>query len=84
MCFVLRKNCEPPEFGAPVLAMEMVPTSFEISPTSSSGMLPPPSRWMTLPSGRVYCVLPGGPPVPAIGLCGFAEFGHLRSVDRVR
>jgi len=39
--FVLRKNCEPPEFGAPVLAMEIVPTSFEISPRSSSGMLPP-------------------------------------------
>ena len=81
MCFVLRKNCEPPEFGAPVLAIEIVPTSFDSSPTSSSGMLPPPSRFTFEPSGSENSVLPGGPPVPAIGLCGFAEFGHLW-VDR--
>ena len=36
MCFVLRKNCEPPEFGAPVLAIEIVPTSFDSSPTNSA------------------------------------------------
>ena len=41
---MLRKNCEPPLLGAPVLAIEIVPTSFDSSPTSSSGMLPPPSR----------------------------------------
>ena len=64
LCFVLRKNCEPPEFGAPVLAMEMVPTSFEISPNNSSGMFPPPSLFIILPSGSANSVLPGGPPVP--------------------
>ena len=81
MCFVLRKNCEPPLLGAPVLAIEIVPTSFDSSPTSSSGMLPPPSRLTVEPSGSANSVLPGGPPVPAIGDCGLAEFGHLR-VDR--
>ena len=50
---VFTKNCEPPEFGWPVLAMERVPGSFEIFPWSSSGMLPPRSRVMVLPSGVV-------------------------------
>ena len=35
---------------------------------------------MTLPSGNVYCVLPGGPPVPAMGDqargVGAAELAH--------
>ena len=78
---MLRKNCEPPLLGAPVLAIEIVPTSFDSSPTSSSGMLPPPSRFTFEPSGSANSVLPGGPPVPAIGDWGLAEFGHLR-VDR--
>ena len=74
--FVLRKNCEPPLLGAPVLAIEMVPTSFEISPNNSSGMLPPPSRFTMVPSGSANSVFPGGPPVPAMGDWGFAEFGQ--------
>jgi hypothetical protein len=35
------KNCEPPVFGAPVLAMEKVPGSLLILAACSSLMLPP-------------------------------------------
>ena len=75
-CLVLMKNCEPPELGWPVLAIERVPGSLEISATSSSGMLPPPSRAMVLPSGVVNEVPPSGPPVPARGDLGSLEWGQ--------
>ena len=44
LCLVLMKNCEPPESGIPVLAMDSVPTSLESLAVNSSGMLPPPLR----------------------------------------
>jgi len=50
---VFTKNCEPPEFGWPVLAMERVPGSFESLAVNSSGMLPPRSRVMVSPPGVV-------------------------------
>eukprot|EP00974_Lingulodinium_polyedra_P027340 2641847-Lingulodinium_polyedra.AAC.1 len=48
--FTLMKNCEPPEFGRPVFAMEGVPGSLEISCVSSSGMEPPTFRVTVEPS----------------------------------
>ena len=41
-----------------------------------------PSRFTFDPSGSANSVLPGGPPVPAMGDCGFAEFGHPRHMKR--
>merc|ERR1711892_859072 len=69
LCLVLMKNCEPPESGAPVLAIDSVPISLEIFAVSSSGMLPPPLRVMVVPSEAVK----EGPPVPARGEVGSFE-----------
>ena len=44
LLFTLMKNCEPPEFGAPVFAMDKVPGSFPNCAVNSSSMLPPASR----------------------------------------
>jgi len=62
---VFTKNWEPPLLGWPVLAMDRVPGSLLSLTANSSGMLPPPSRLMVLPSGVVKEVPPLGPPVPA-------------------
>ena len=40
----LRKNCEPPVCGSPVLAIDSVPRELEVRSTSSSWMLPPLKR----------------------------------------
>lgn len=44
LLFTLMKNWEPPELGAPVLAMDKVPGSLPNLAVNSSSMLPPPSR----------------------------------------
>jgi hypothetical protein len=48
LCLVFIKNCDPPELGAPVLAMERVPGSLEIFgqnlSLNSSGIDPSASR----------------------------------------
>ena len=41
LCTVFMKNCEPPELGCPVLAIESVPGLFESLAVYSSLMLPP-------------------------------------------
>ena len=46
------KNCEPPELGEPVLAIERVPGSLEILAANSSLMLPPPLRVSVPPVTR--------------------------------
>ena len=44
LCTVFMKNCEPPELGWPVLAIESVPGSLENLAANSSLMLPPFER----------------------------------------
>merc|ERR1719399_2531320 len=65
LCTVFMKNCEPPEFGWPVLAMESVPGSLENLAANSSLMLPPLER-VSVPCVFRFLNEPsGGPPVPA-------------------
>ena len=75
LCTVLTKNWDPPLLGWPVLAMERVPGSLEVLSMSSSGMLPPASRVMVLPS-HSNDEPPLGPPVPARGDWGSELRGH--------
>jgi hypothetical protein len=73
----LMKNCEPPEFGRPVLAIERVPGVLEVRSMFSSLMLPPASREYFAPEvGCAYVVLPGGPPVPGCPEAPGREFGQ--------
>merc|ERR1712087_974785 len=58
------KNCEPPEFGWPVLAIDSVPGAFESLEMFSSLMLPPLDRRSSLPVLRFLNVPSFGPPVP--------------------
>ena len=73
---MLIKNWLPPEFGAPVFAIERVPGSLLVMSISSSGMFPPALRSITVPSGSVNVVPPFGPPVPASGEFGSLLFGQ--------
>eukprot|EP00308_Calcidiscus_leptoporus_P026785 CAMPEP_0119352148 /NCGR_PEP_ID=MMETSP1334-20130426/1467_1 /TAXON_ID=127549 /ORGANISM="Calcidiscus leptoporus, Strain RCC1130" /LENGTH=123 /DNA_ID=CAMNT_0007365127 /DNA_START=456 /DNA_END=827 /DNA_ORIENTATION=+ len=59
-----KKNCEPPELGRPVFAIESVPGLFESFEMFSSWMLPPPDRVSSAPVTRFLNVPSGGPPVP--------------------
>jgi hypothetical protein len=55
LCLVLMKNCAPPLSGCPVLAIDSVPTSFEVLNAA----------------GCSSCTLPSGdPPVPQRELLG--------------
>lgn len=65
-------------FALPVFAIDRVPTSFVISALSSSGIFPP-VRVMDVPSGVVYVLPSGGPPVPALVDRGSLEFGQLQN-----
>lgn len=75
----LIKNCEPPDSGLPVLAMDKVPGALVIfwwgSPTSS-GMFPPALRVYVFPSQLWKEVLASGPPVPAFLDLGSLAWGH--------
>lgn len=64
LCTTFMKNCEPPELGWPVLAMERVPGLLEILAAYSSLMLPPFERVSVAPVFRFLKVPSGGPPVP--------------------
>ena len=64
LCTVFMKNCEPPELGCPVFAIESVPGSLEIFAAYSSLMLPPLERVSVAPVFRFLKVPSGGPPVP--------------------
>ena len=62
LCTVLTKNCEPPELGCPVFAIESVPGSLENLAAYSSLMLPPPERVSVPPVLRFLNEPSGGPP----------------------
>mmetsp|Transcript_4246 Transcript_4246/g.13303 ORF Transcript_4246/g.13303 Transcript_4246/m.13303 type:complete len:200 (+) Transcript_4246:298-897(+) len=65
LCATLRKNCEPPEFFWPVLAIESVPGMFEVLSVCSSLMLPPLNRFSCPPVFKLTNEVPSaGPPVP--------------------
>merc|ERR1712151_233495 len=70
LCTTLMKNCDPPVLGAPVLAIESVPGSFESFEMSSSLMLPPLNRFSIAPVFKFLNSPSGGPPVPARRLLG--------------
>merc|ERR1719409_787336 len=72
----LRKNCEPPEFGRPVLAMDNVPGALLSLEIFSSLMLPPLERRSVPPVFRFLKVPSGGPPVPALLDFGSLALGH--------
>ena len=72
----LMKNCEPPELGRPVLAIESEPGTFESREIFSSWMLPPPLRDSLAPVARLTNDPSGGPPVPALLECGSFECGQ--------
>jgi hypothetical protein len=66
LSLTLMKNCEPPESGAPVLAIDSVPSSLESSLVNSSLMLPPLKRLSVAPDARLVKAPSGGLPVPAL------------------
>ena len=71
----LRKNCDVTRFGAPVLAIEIVPTSFaDHRRRASSPMLPAAIALDDRATirQRVLACSRRWPPVPAKGDCGFA------------
>ena len=70
------KNCEPPELGEPVLAIERVPGSLLSLAANSSLMLPPLLRVQVSPVFRFLYVPSGGPPVPARDDLGSFESGQ--------
>merc|ERR1719487_322568 len=72
----LMKNCEPPEFGRPVLAIDRVPGAFVSLEMFSSLMLPPFERRSVPPVFRFLNVPSGGPPVPARRDCGSFALGQ--------
>merc|ERR1719335_127998 len=76
LCTTLMKNCDPPVFGAPVLAMESVPGSLESLEINSSLMLPPLDRVSMPPVFKFLYWPSGGPPVPARRLFGSLACGH--------
>merc|ERR1719443_457040 len=76
LCTTFMKNCEPPELGWPVLAIESVPGSLENLAAYSSLMLPPPERVSVPPVLRFLKVPSGGPPVPARRDFGSLEYGQ--------
>merc|ERR1712060_208744 len=63
----LMKNCDPPEFGWPVLAMERDPGSLLSLEMFSSWMLPPRVRFSIAPDFKFLNSPSGGLPVPAEG-----------------
>jgi hypothetical protein len=71
-----KKNCEPPELGRPVLAIESVPGLFESLEIFSSWMLPPLVRDSISPVARFLNVPSGGPPVPEREDFGSLLWGH--------
>merc|ERR1712228_958068 len=70
------KNCEPPEFGCPVLAIDSVPGWLLSLEMFSSLMLPPPKRFSVAPVLRFLNVPSSGPPVPARLLLGSFAWGQ--------
>ena len=78
----MMKNCEPPELGCPVLAMESVPGLLLVRSMFSSLMLPPPERVSVAPVARFLKVPSGGPPVPARREVGSFAYGLWRRVAR--
>mmetsp|Transcript_34085 Transcript_34085/g.55654 ORF Transcript_34085/g.55654 Transcript_34085/m.55654 type:complete len:208 (-) Transcript_34085:200-823(-) len=66
----LMKNCEPPELGLPVLAIESVKGALVSREMFSSSMFPPFFRVSVAPVFRFLKVPSAGPPVPARGLFG--------------
>mmetsp|Transcript_34969 Transcript_34969/g.58583 ORF Transcript_34969/g.58583 Transcript_34969/m.58583 type:complete len:215 (-) Transcript_34969:200-844(-) len=66
----LMKNCEPPELGLPVLAIERVKGALVSREMFSSSMFPPFFRVSVAPVFRFLKVPSAGPPVPARGLFG--------------
>merc|ERR1740138_2007214 len=72
----LRKNCEPPEFGRPVLAIDNVPGALVSLEIFSSLILPPLERRSVPPVLRFLKVPSGGPPVPDLLDLGSFALGH--------
>merc|ERR550532_90524 len=72
----LMKNCEPPEFGRPVFAIESVPGALVSLDMFSSLMLPPFERRSVFPVFKFLNVPSSGPPVPARLDFGSLAFGH--------
>merc|ERR1719343_218602 len=72
----LMKNCEPPVFGEPVLAMDRVPGVLLSLEMFSSLMFPPLKRRSFPPVFRFSKVPSGGPPVPARLDLGSFACGH--------
>merc|ERR1712217_365197 len=62
----LMKNCEPPLFGDPVLAIDSVPGALVSLEMFSSLMLPPLERLSVPPVFKFLKVPSGGLPVPAL------------------
>ena len=60
----LMKNCEPPELGLPVLAIESVKGALVSREMFSSSMFPPFFRVSVAPVFRFLKVPSAGPPVP--------------------
>ena len=69
-----RKNCDPPEFGAPRICHAQRAGRLESFDTNSSMMLPPFLRVSSAPVARFTKVPSGGPPVPARGDAGSREW----------
>jgi len=70
------KNCDPPVFGEPVLAMDSVPGLLESREMFSSLMLPPLNRRSFPPVFKFVKLPSGGPPVPARLDCGSLAWGQ--------
>ena len=77
------KNCDPPELGWPVFAIESVPGLLLVRSMFSSLMLPPFERVSVAPVTRFLNVPSGGPPVPARREVGSFAWG-LRAMGATR
>merc|ERR1740139_690125 len=70
------KNCEPPELGLPVLAMDRVPGALVSREMFSSLILPPFERRSMPPVFRFLKEPSFGPPVPELRDFGSLAFGQ--------